>query len=44
MKALLNNKTPTVKTPLIKATPMTNAMEMYNWVLEKSSYHKFIPS
>lgn len=37
----MGNKTPS-KTPLIKATPMTNAMEMYNWVLEKSNYHKYV--
>jgi hypothetical protein len=41
LKNLVQNKTPAQKTPLIKATPMTNSMEMYNWMLEKSNYHKF---
>ena len=33
LKNLVANKTPTRSTPLIRATPTANAMEMYNWVL-----------
>lgn len=35
------------KTPystLIKMTPMSQAMQMHNWVLQKSNYYKYDPS